>query len=93
VVVAQGCVVEDAQVERSVLSPGVHIGSGSEVSESVLMEGVHIGKNVRLHKAIVDEGVHIPANTQIGVDTASDQKRFTMTQGGVVVIPKGIPVE
>ena len=93
VVVAQGCVVEDAQVERSVLSPGVHIGSGSVVSDSVLMEGVHIGKNVRLHKAIVDEGVHIPSNTQIGVDMSLDQKRFTLTQGGVVVIPKGIPVE
>lgn len=93
VVVAQGCVVEEAQVERSVLSPGVHIGPGSVVSDSVLMEGVHIGKNVRLHKAIVDEGVHIPSNTQIGVDTELDQKRFTLTQGGIVVIPKGIPVE
>lgn len=93
IVVAQGCVVEDACIERSVLSPGVHIGTGSNITESVLMEGVHIGKNVRLHKAIVDEGVHIPSNTQIGVDPELDQKRFTTTQGGVVVIPKGIPVE
>ena len=52
-----------------------------------------VGKNMRLHKAIVDEGVHIPSNTQIGVDMSLDQKRFTLTQGGVVVIPKGIPVE
>jgi glucose-1-phosphate adenylyltransferase len=93
VVVAQGCIVEDAQVERSILSPGVHIGPGSEVSDSVLMEGVHIGKNVRLHKAIVDEGVHIPSNTQIGVDATLDQKRFSMTPNGVVIIPKGIPIE
>ncbi|MFT5369912.1 MAG: glucose-1-phosphate adenylyltransferase, partial [Candidatus Latescibacterota bacterium] len=93
VVVAQGCIVEDARVERSILSPGVHIGPGSEVSDSVLMEGVHIGKNVRLHKAIVDEGVHIPSNTQIGVDATLDQKRFSMTPNGVVIIPKGIPIE
>ena len=93
VVIAQGCIVEDAQVEDSVLSPGVHIGAGSHVSESVLMEGVHIGKNVRIHKAIVDEGVHIPSNTQIGVDNDADQKRFSITKEGVVIIPKGIPVE
>lgn len=93
VVVAQGCIVEDALVEGSVLSPGVHIGPGSRVSESVLMEGVHIGKNVCIHKAIVDEGVHIPSNIQIGVDVEADQKRFSITKEGVVIIPKGIPVE
>ncbi|MBT4139866.1 MAG: glucose-1-phosphate adenylyltransferase [Candidatus Latescibacteria bacterium] len=93
VVVAQGCIVENAQIENSILSPGVHIGPGSEISDSVLMEGVHIGENVRLHKAIVDEGVHIPSGTQIGIDAASDQKRFSVTDGGVVVIPKGIPIE
>lgn len=93
VVVAQGCVIEDAHVKQSVLSPGVLIGKGSEVSDSVLMEGVHIGKNVRLHKAIVDEGVHIPNNSEIGINPEEDQKRFSITKGGVVVIPKGIPVE
>jgi glucose-1-phosphate adenylyltransferase len=93
VMIAQGCVVEDAQLERCVLSPGVHIGPGSEISDSVLMEGVHIGKNVRLHKTIVDENVHIPSDTQVGLDPTMDQKRFSMTQGGVVIIPKGIPVK
>ncbi|MDA0709776.1 MAG: glucose-1-phosphate adenylyltransferase [bacterium] len=92
-VVAQGCIVEDAQIERSVLSPGVHLGPGSSVSDCVLMEGVHIGQNARLHKCIIDEGVHIPSNTQIGLDAESDRKRFSVTQGGVVIIPKGIPID
>ena len=35
------------------------------------------------------KGVQIPPRAQIGYDPAEDASRFTMTESGVVVIPKG----
>ena len=92
-VVAQGCVIANAQVEHSVISAGVHIDSGAQVTDSVLLEGVKVGANAQLHRVIADEGVVIPPGTQIGIDTEADLRRFTVTDGGVVAISKGLPIE
>ncbi|MDP6040427.1 MAG: glucose-1-phosphate adenylyltransferase, partial [Candidatus Latescibacteria bacterium] len=92
-VVAQGCVIDNARVERCVLSPGVHIAPNATVTDSVLMEGVEVGANAHLHRVIADEGVIIPANNQIGIDHDADRQRFTVTDGGIVAIPKGLPIE
>ena len=92
-VVAQGCVIANARVERSVISPGVHIDSGAQITDSVLMEGVKVGANAQLHRVIADEGVVIPPDTQIGINREDDRRRFTVTDGGVVAISKGLPIE
>jgi len=92
-VVAQSCVIVNAQIQRSVISAGVHIDTGAQITDSVLMEGVRVGAHTELHRIIADEGVIIPANAQIGVDPASDRQRFTVTEGGVVAIRKGLPIE
>lgn len=92
-VVAQGCVIDNARVERCVLSPGVRIAPHAIVTDSVLMEGVEVGANAHLHRVIADEGVIVPANTQIGLDHEADRQRFTVTDGGIVAIPKGLPIE
>jgi len=36
--------------------------------------------------------VEIPAGMTIGYDQAEDRRRFHVTHGGVVVIPKGMKV-
>lgn len=92
-IIAQGSVIENAHVERVVLSPNVRIQPGAEVYDSILMEGVVVGENAKLHKVIADEGVIIPPGCQIGVNLEEDRKRFTVTEGGVVAIPKGLPIE
>ncbi len=92
-VVAQGCVIANARVERSVISAGVHIDSGAQITDSVLMEGVKVGANARLHRVIADEGVIIPDGAQIGINREDDRQRFTVTDGGVVAISKGLPIE
>ncbi len=92
-VVVQGCVIANARVEHSVISAGVHIDSGAQVTDSVLLEGVKVGANAQLHRVIADEGVVIPPGTQIGIDTEADRRRFTVTDGGVVAISKGLPIE
>jgi glucose-1-phosphate adenylyltransferase len=91
--VCAGVVVSGAAVRRSVLSPGVHLHSGAVVEDAVLMQGVDVGREAIVRRAIVDKNVGIAPGAQIGVDAAADRERFTVSAGGVVVIPKGETVE
>ena len=56
------------------------------------MDGVDIGRGARLRRAIIDKRVLIPPGTVIGYDIEDDRARFTVSQGGVVVVPQGVPV-
>jgi glucose-1-phosphate adenylyltransferase len=90
--VCAGVVISGATVRRSVLSPGAHLHSYAEVEDSVLMQGVDVGRNAVVRRAIVDKNVRIAEGAEIGVDPAADRERFTISAGGVVVIPKGATV-
>jgi len=77
-------------VRRSILSPNVRIHSWSLVENSILFEGVDIGRRCRIRKAIIDKDVKVPPDTTIGHDLDHDRRRnFTITEQGVVIIPKG----
>ena len=91
--VCSGAVVSGAVVRRSVLSPGVHVHSWATVEDSVLMHGVDVGRHAVIRRAIIDKNVTIPEGAQIGVDLEMDRARFTVSEGGVVVIGKGQKVE
>jgi len=90
-IVSQGCVIHGGRVVRSVLSPVVRVGPGSEVRESILMNEVRVGRNCRLHRVIADKRVVIPDGAQVGLDAEFDRRRFTVTRSGIVVIPHGVP--
>jgi len=83
-----GCIVSGAHVVRSVLSPEVRVNSFASVAESVLLAGVDVGRGANIRRAIVDKRVQIPPGEEIGHDLEQDRKRFTVTAGGIVVIPK-----
>jgi glucose-1-phosphate adenylyltransferase len=57
------------------------------------MQGVDVGRDAVVHRAIIDKNVRIAPGAQIGVDPAADRERFTVSTGGVVVIPKGETVD
>ena len=90
--VCSGVIVSGAEVRRSVLSPGVQIDSYSEVDGSVLFPGVEVGQRAVIRNAIIDKDVVIEPGAQIGVDLELDRERFTVSEGGVVVVPKGVRV-
>jgi glucose-1-phosphate adenylyltransferase len=90
--VCAGVVISGATVRRSVLSPGAHLHSYAEVEDSVLMQGVDVGQRAVVRRAIVDKNVRIAAGAEVGVDPVADRERFTISAGGVVVIPKGATV-
>ncbi|HEY5593782.1 MAG TPA: glucose-1-phosphate adenylyltransferase [Nitrospiria bacterium] len=87
-IVCNGNIISGARLQHSVLSPNVRIEDHSLVENSVIMENVMIGRHCRIRKAILDKDVHLPEKTEIGYDEASDKKRFTTTETGIVVVTK-----
>jgi glucose-1-phosphate adenylyltransferase len=45
-----------------------------------------------VRRAILDKNVYIGEGVEIGVDPVKDRERFHVSEGGVVVIPKGMRV-
>jgi glucose-1-phosphate adenylyltransferase len=84
--VSGGCIVSGAVIDQSLLFSNVHVDERSSVHRSVIMPGVKIGSGCTIRKAILDEGCLIPDGMQIGVDRAADAARFTVSEGGVVLV-------
>jgi glucose-1-phosphate adenylyltransferase len=85
-----GCIISGGRVERSILSPDVRINSYARVEDSILFDGVHVGRHAKIRRAIIDKGAVIPPGFSIGYDLENDAKLYTVTDSGVVVIPKGV---
>jgi glucose-1-phosphate adenylyltransferase len=80
-------------VINSLLSPNVRVDSFAVVEDSILMDGVHVDEGAQVKRAIIDKQVHIPPGVKIGGNLRRDRKRFTVTDSGVVVVPKGMEVD
>ena len=91
-IVCPGCIVSGGQVRRSILSPRVRVNSYAVVEDSILLDGVDVGRYCRVKRAILDKDVKLPPYTVLGYDLDFDRKRgFTVTEAGVVVVPKSEP--
>lgn len=82
-------VIIGSKVTRSILSPDVWIEDEAEVSNSIIFERVRIGAGARIKRAIIDKDVSVPPGEEIGWNLERDRKRFTVSEGGIVVVPKG----
>ncbi len=89
-IICGGCIISGGKVQHSILSPRVRINSYSEVIDSVLLEGVNARRNAKVRRTIVDKDVDIPSGMEIGYNLEEDRKRFTVTESGIVVVPKGM---
>ena len=92
-IVSPGCVVSGGSIESSVLSPNIEVHDGATVEDSVILSHAVIGRNAVIRRAILDKNVHIPEGAKIGVDSEADEARgFTLSEGGVTVVGKGVTV-
>ena len=59
----------------------------------MLFDDVEVGRRAVVRRAIIDKNAHIEEGAQIGVDVERDRERFTVSEGGVVVVEKGTVVK
>jgi glucose-1-phosphate adenylyltransferase len=86
---ASGTLVVGGTLRHSILFPNVRVEEGALVEHSLLFPGVTVGEGAQLRRCIIDKEVFIPAGEWIGFDHTRDMERFTVSDCGVVVIPKG----
>ncbi len=91
-VVSSGCIISGAVVEESILGYGVRTHNSSRIFQSVIMDNVEIGSHARISRAIIDKNVKIAPYTVIGEDLEADRKKFTVSENGIIVIPKGAEI-
>jgi glucose-1-phosphate adenylyltransferase len=90
--VCSGVIVSGATVRNSVVSPRVHLHQRSLVEHSVLFSGVEVRGGAVVRNAIIDKDVMIEPGAEVGIDLELDRERFTVSDGGIVVVPKGAVV-
>ena len=87
-ILCSGAIIAGGRVNYSILSPSVRVGEGADLERAILFEGVEVGAGARLRRCIIDKHVRIPPGEAIGVDLEGDRKRFTVSDAGVVVVPR-----
>jgi glucose-1-phosphate adenylyltransferase len=88
-VIGSGCIVDGARLDHAMLRRSVVVEEGAVLDHCIVMERSSIGPGARLRRVIVDQDNAIPANERIGVDLERDRTRFTVTESGIVVVPRG----
>ena len=88
--VGAGTIISGAHVRTSVLATSVAVDAGAYVEGSVIMPGVRIGRNAVVRRAILDKNVVVPDGAQIGVDLERDRALYTVSDGGIVCLGKGV---
>ncbi len=91
--ICDGTIVSGGTVERSILGANVKVNSYANVTDAIIMNNVEVGRNARIRRAIIDKNVTIPPGTEIGFNPEEDEKRFTVSESGIVVIPKNYNFE
>ena len=87
--ISDGALIIGATIKKSVLGFNCFVGQRSNVYKSVLLGDTKIGKDCEIIKTIIDKDVEIADGVKIGVNLENDKKRFTVSDEGIVVIPKG----
>ena len=90
---ASGTIISGGSVHHSILFPNARVEEGAMVESSVLFQGVTVQQGSQLRRCIIDKNVRVPPGERIGFDPVRDARRFTVSDRGITVIPKGYRFE
>lgn len=86
---AGGAIISGGTVRDSLLGRAVRTHSYSLVESSILFDDVEVGRHAHVRRAIIDKNVVLPPGARVGINPDEDRARgFTVTDSGVVVVPK-----
>ncbi len=88
-IVAGGTIIAGGNISHSIIFKNVFVDDDAFVENSLLFDGVRIGKNTRINNCIIEKHVHVPDDEVIGYDIEQDRQRFSVSDKGITVIPKG----
>ena len=88
-IVASGTVISGGGVNHSILFPQVRVYDRAIVEDAILFDRVTVGTGAHLRRCILEKEVVVPAGERIGFDLQRDRERFTVSERGVVVVPRG----
>lgn len=86
---AASVVHSGARIQNSIIRRESVIEEDVVLENCVVMDYVRVSRGTRLRNVIVDRHNFIEAGETIGFDPEVDAKRFTVTPGGVTVLPAG----
>ena len=82
-------VVHNARVRNCIVRQEAVIEDGADIEDCIIMDYSRISSGARLHRTIVDRHNLIEKDARIGFDPEEDRRRYTVSPGGVVVVPRG----
>jgi glucose-1-phosphate adenylyltransferase len=88
-IISSGSLIKGARIRNSIVRNEVLLEQDVELDECIVMDYSVLRKGVRLKRVIVDRYNTVEAGECIGYDTEADRRRFTVTDSGVVVLPRG----
>ena len=87
-IVSNGAILSGCKATESVISPNVRVLRDAVLDGAIVFEDCVIGEGAVVRRAVLDKNVIVPAGVRIGVDRAEDEARFTVSDSGVVAVPK-----
>jgi glucose-1-phosphate adenylyltransferase len=87
-IMSSGVIIAGGSVQESILFSSVFVDDEAIVERSLLFDGVQVGRGAHLINCIVEKGVRIPDGEKIGFDGLADRTRFSLSDAGVVVVPR-----
>jgi len=80
---------EGSRLTNSIIRREAVIEEDVELEDCLIMDYVRVCRGARLRRVIVDRHNIVEAGDVIGFDTEKDRQRYTVSQGGVTVVPSG----
>jgi glucose-1-phosphate adenylyltransferase len=80
---------DGARIVNSIIRRETVIEEDVVLEDCIIMDYTRICRGARLRRVIVDRHNVIEAGDVIGYDTERDRQRFTVSPGGVTVVPSG----